>query len=684
VTVPRRSRRRADAPASVGRLEAAILAALARKGARPGGPNALSGARIAEAVADASSGTARISPGGLYTMLTRLSDRATSGGNRKRGKGLITVAGKGQGRHTKLYQLTPAGLARLEQLNLPESDVWTAGTKGIEGRYAEYAIEGPFEFSGRGEMYTARITKVYSKSDLPLWATIGENVMIKCVPTRLSGPGTPFTRSETVAGYLDLVNDALRDEFETLRRLNDLPAVPDTIDCGERKVVLGGKVVAKARFIVQEIIAGEPLFRDLERRYTRRKKFVGIPVDEWFTLAEKMTSGLKDIHDAGTIHRDIWPANIVIQAKDRQPVFCDVGDAVFRKADFVELPNDKRARPYTAPEQRERPLVPSRRADLYALGCVLFRAATGHPPKFEGVIHDDAIRKAVTDDLSATPNNILRENFGIADIISRCLRVNLETRVASANSLLQDIRLFKHAGTSPIDPSAALKSLLTRIETINASRDGDVFRALATVEIADLEERLQGMADGLAVIEGGHEGITLKMSSYLSTLRKGDRYSTVTIPQFWNPRNLGSGGRYLSMNLELARRGITIRRVFLLTQSDRTRSETHAILRAHMEAQRKFVESAPGSRSLMQTRFIVLPERDVERAVNRGDQKGVWVSGNSMVELQPVYDSFGVIRVVHIRSVVDRNAVDRWFDQYWRKASVLDENWTTSRMFLES
>ena len=73
----------------------------------------------------------------------------------------------------------------------------------------------------------------------------------------------------------------------------------------------------------------------------------------------------------------------------------------------------------------------------------------------------------------------------------------------------------------------------------------------------------------------------------------------------------------------------------------------------------------------------------MEAIVNRGEQKGVWVSGASAVELRPVYDSTGVIRLVDIHRIA-RATVEPWFERFWRKARVLDENWITDDVFSSS
>ncbi|MFF3722252.1 protein kinase [Streptomyces erythrochromogenes] len=106
----------------------------------------------------------------------------------------------------------------------------------------------------------------------------------------------------------------------------------------------------------------------------------GLPVRRAVDLAAQVADALSSAHRADIVHRDIKPANLMLVADGRVKV-CDFGIAGFVHADSgLTREGSLMGTPdYMAPEQC-RGLRVDGRADLYALGCVLFALLTGRPP----------------------------------------------------------------------------------------------------------------------------------------------------------------------------------------------------------------------------------------------------------------------------------------------------------------
>lgn len=122
-------------------------------------------------------------------------------------------------------------------------------------------------------------------------------------------------------------------------------------------------------FISMEYIEGG----DLKQRIAER----AFTPDECLAIVEKIASGLAAAHDAGIIHRDVKPGNILFR-RDGTPILSDFGIAKRLGGDsdltitgmFLGSPN------YMAPEQSEAGPIDGR-ADLYSLGVILFEMLTG-------------------------------------------------------------------------------------------------------------------------------------------------------------------------------------------------------------------------------------------------------------------------------------------------------------------
>ena len=126
-------------------------------------------------------------------------------------------------------------------------------------------------------------------------------------------------------------------------------------------------------YIVMEYVEGETLSDLLKRKGT-------LTENELKTILLPMLAGLVEVHEAGILHRDIKPGNILLRAADGSPVLVDFGaarqavGARSRSVTAVLTPG------YAPIEQYSSRGYQGAWTDIYALGGVCYQALTGKVP----------------------------------------------------------------------------------------------------------------------------------------------------------------------------------------------------------------------------------------------------------------------------------------------------------------
>lgn len=121
-------------------------------------------------------------------------------------------------------------------------------------------------------------------------------------------------------------------------------------------------------FIVMDLVRGRP--------------FGATGLTELIAYTRRLLEILAGLHDRGVVHRDLKPGNVLVVPDRQDVVVLDLGIATGRAVESGSVPGFAGTPAFAAPEQLAG-LAVDRRADLYAVGVMLFLACTGTVPHAE-------------------------------------------------------------------------------------------------------------------------------------------------------------------------------------------------------------------------------------------------------------------------------------------------------------
>jgi signal transduction histidine kinase len=176
-----------------------------------------------------------------------------------------------------------------------------------------------------------------------------------------------------------------------------------------------------------------------------------LAADELTSLALGLAQAVAGMHRRGVAHRDITPANVVLSG-DGAPCLVDFALAsslAEMRPEFTHHSEIAGTLAYLAPEATGRTGRPAdQRADLYALGAVLYELATGAPPFGSG----DPLR-LIHDHLARVPTPPAAVNPAVpgslSEIIMHLLEKEPDSRYQTADGLVYGLERVRDAKGDP-------------------------------------------------------------------------------------------------------------------------------------------------------------------------------------------------------------------------------------------
>jgi len=192
-------------------------------------------------------------------------------------------------------------------------------------------------------------------------------------------------------------------------------------------------------FYAMELLDGVPLSKLSQDRALP-------PMTEVFGQMSGVADALQTLHDAGIVHRDVKPSNIVVK-NDGRMVLADFGLARTATSEALTRTGEALGTPYyMSPEQ----LLGKKggvdgRADVYALGATLYELVAGTPP-LKGDDIASTVRKILTERPAPLSDHVHDVPLDAERVVMKAIEKRPEDRYASAAAMRDDLRAFATGG----------------------------------------------------------------------------------------------------------------------------------------------------------------------------------------------------------------------------------------------
>ena len=201
------------------------------------------------------------------------------------------------------------------------------------------------------------------------------------------------------------------------------PHVVPVLDTGEEQGI---------PYLVQRLMRGGSLAEQIERRGR-------LPVADMIRICREVAGGLDALHRAGLVHRDVKPANILLDVRGTAAI-TDFGlakDTTSHGTDLTRAGQALGSIDYMAPEQIRAEQVDGV-TDVYGLACVMYECVAGRTPFADR--HGLSVLWAHLQDVPRDPcDEVAGMPSGIGRALLRGLEKEPAKRPRTAKELADDL-----------------------------------------------------------------------------------------------------------------------------------------------------------------------------------------------------------------------------------------------------
>lgn len=222
-------------------------------------------------------------------------------------------------------------------------------------------------------------------------------------------------------------------------------------------------------FIATEYVEGETL----RQRMANAK----MSLSEALEVAIQVASALVAAHQAGIVHRDVKPENVMLRPDGyvkvldfglakltEQPGASDTGALTFGKVD-TDPGTVMGTASYMSPEQARGQTVDSR-TDIFSLGVVMYEMIAGRAP-FEGETTSDVIASILKTEPPPLAHYSGNAPDALERLVAKTLRKDREERYQTAKELLTDLKKLKQRLDFEAQEQRSVSPYLTPVASDN-------------------------------------------------------------------------------------------------------------------------------------------------------------------------------------------------------------------------
>jgi serine/threonine protein kinase len=216
-----------------------------------------------------------------------------------------------------------------------------------------------------------------------------------------------------------------------------------------------GELPSGERFMVMEFLDGEPMNNRLQRLGRLAPRQV-------YPLVRELLEGLTAAHAAGIVHRDLKPANVFIQReKAGRTDYVKIID--FGISKFQNLGGDEaKTRTgliigtplYMSPEQARGLSEADSRADLYAVGVILYESVTGRVP-FTGASATDLLFQIALSTPPPIPSLVGDVDPSFCSIVEKAMARDPGARFQTGAEFIAALDAWAYSGQGVVAPARA-------------------------------------------------------------------------------------------------------------------------------------------------------------------------------------------------------------------------------------